>query len=127
MMPQKQGTLQFNGSRNRGSSVALAISGSRVSTGVGVLVGVTVGLGWVAVMVGVRVDGGGVFVWPGVIVLSEGAHPVTAKIMIAKRNKQPKDFICKPFPIVRIMMILISKRTQCISYIIMHLLPCSFS
>ena len=120
-MPQKQGTLQFNGSFKSGSRVALAISGERVSTGVGELVRVMVGLGCVAVMVGVNViEGYGVavegeviiegsgLVGVGGVVWTAGIHPVTIRIRISNRDDQDRNFIFEPLPrVVKMVMILI--------------------
>jgi hypothetical protein len=110
MMPQKQGTLQFNGSLIRGSSVARAISGSRVSIGVGELVGEWVALGTVIVIVGFNVEvGRGVVVAGGMVrdgggltrvgcgVSTAGTHPAKANVRISKIDKHQIDFIIGPF------------------------------
>jgi len=110
MIPQKQGTTQFNGSRKKGSIVALAISGSSVSTGVGVTVDETVAVGnltgtvgagvFASVIVGVSVevgiaatvaDGivgdGSSITCVGCIVSLAGTHPVKAKNGIKRMNR----------------------------------------
>jgi hypothetical protein len=152
MIPQKQGTSQFKGSRKRGSSVALAISGSSVSTGVGGRVGESVALSFVSmggesvalgpvpVMTGVSVTAGIIvavagsnardgscLLWVGCIVAPTGTHPVKARTGIIKRDNQDVDFIIRPFlRIVGLLEILINIRSQCISYEIIHFLSCGF-
>jgi hypothetical protein len=76
-MPQKQGATQTPGSRNRAVIVSSAIEGSKVSNGVGVIVGVEegfkvkVGVNGVIVgvivgkLVGVCVDVKGIIVGDG--------------------------------------------------------------
>jgi hypothetical protein len=101
--------VQFIGSCKNGSSVILAISGSKVSTGVKVVAG------RIAVTVG---DENGVSVVAGaivVVVVAEGSiddtcvgcfvglagiHPTRAEVAIKKRDNKDNGFILPSFPIV---------------------------
>ena len=109
MIPQKQGTSQFIGSCKKDSIVAFAISGSSVSTSIGVTVDASVAVGNLTVTVGIRVSVlriTGVNVEVGIaatvaddivgdersmtcvgcIVGLAGTHPVKAKTRINRRK-----------------------------------------
>lgn len=85
MIPQKQGTSQFIGSRKRGFIVSLAISGAKVSSRVGVTVGESVALRNLAVLVGegVAVDTLAVTVGTGVSVSGMVGVSVEVGIVVA--------------------------------------------
>jgi hypothetical protein len=93
--------------------VALAISGSRLSIGFGVIAGESVTLGSVAVIASVSVNvgtlvvvawgivgDGGFILWVGCIVMPTGTHPAKAKTGINRRDNQDTDFIIRPLLIV---------------------------
>ena len=85
MIPQKQGTVQFIGSFKRGWIVAKALAGSNVSSGVGVVVGESVGVGNLAVFVGegVSVDTLAVTIGAGVSVSGLVGVIVEAGVVVA--------------------------------------------
>ncbi len=110
MIPQKQGTTQFNGSRKRGSIVAFAISGTNVSIGVGVLViesvevsfivavvDIRVGVGTIGVDVRVIIRDGVCIICVGCIVVPADTHPAKANIEIIEIGIACSNFISKSF------------------------------
>ena len=91
MIPQKQGTAQFRGSFIRGCKVSVTLAGSKVSSGVSVMVGEGVSDGRLTISVGVA--GLVTFMTVGCIAGRAGVHPANAKTGIKKSTNQSNGFI----------------------------------